>query len=211
MGPAALSYLESEAREQGEMLAGRTAHGWEQARAAAGLLRRADVDYLVVAARGSSDNAARYAQYLLGLEARLPVALAAPWLYSSAAPPVLARGAVLAISQSGRSPDITGVVTAAREQGRPTIVLTNDPASPLAVGADVVVPLLAGVERSVAATKTYLASLHAIVADRHVLASGTRSGASSLVRAVARDRLGGGRSATRRARLGSIGSPRFGS
>ena len=162
MGPAALSYLESEAREQGEMLAGRTAHGWDQARAAAGLLRRADVDYLVVAARGSSDNAARYAQYLLGLEARLPVALAAPWLYSSSAPPVLARGAVLAISQSGRSPDITGVVTAAREQGRPTIVLTNDPASPLAVGADIVVPLLAGVERSVAATKTYLASLHAI-------------------------------------------------
>jgi glutamine---fructose-6-phosphate transaminase (isomerizing) len=162
VGSEALSHLEREAREQGDVLAARTRPGWENAAAAAHLLRRGDVDYVVLAARGSSDNAARYAQYLLGLEARLPAALAAPWLYSSPAPPLLSRGAVLAISQSGRSPDITGVLAAARAQDRPTVAITNAPDSPLAAVADVVVPLLAGVERSVAATKTYLASLHAV-------------------------------------------------
>ena len=68
----------------------------------------------------------------------------------------------MAISQSGCSPDVTGVLAAGRAQNRPTVAITNDPDSPLAAEADVVVPLLAGVERSVAATKTYLASLHAI-------------------------------------------------
>ena len=93
---------------------------------------------------------------------RLPVGLAAPWLYSGDAPPRLSRGAVLAISQSGRSPDIVSVAAAARAQDRPAIAITNDTDSPLAAAADVVVPLLAGDERAVAATKTYLASLHAI-------------------------------------------------
>jgi glutamine---fructose-6-phosphate transaminase (isomerizing) len=159
---APLSRLEIETREQGEILAARTDPGWEAAAAAAGLLARDDVDHIVMAARGTSDNAARYAQYLLGMAARLPVGLAAPWLYSAPWPPLLRRGAVLAISQSGRSPDIRCVLAAARAQGRPTVALTNDVASPLAADADVVVPLLAGDERSVAATKTYLASLHAI-------------------------------------------------
>ncbi len=162
MGPTALSWLEQELCEQGEVLAARAAQGWQSARAAADALRSDDVDYLVIAARGTSDNAARYAQYLLGVQSRIPVALAAPWLYSGDSPPLLARGAVVAISQSGRSPDIAAVVAAARDQRRPTVVITNDLDSPLAAAADVVVPLLAGVERSVAATKTYLASLHAI-------------------------------------------------
>jgi glucosamine--fructose-6-phosphate aminotransferase (isomerizing) len=158
-----ISRLEQELREQGAVLAARSDPGWESAAAAARLLSADDVDYLVIAARGTSDNAARYAQYLLGLDARLPVALAAPWLYAGGAPPpLLHRGAVLAISQSGRSPDVVAVVTAAHAQRRPTIALTNDVGSPLAQAADVVVPLLAGAERSVAATKTYLASLHAI-------------------------------------------------
>jgi glucosamine--fructose-6-phosphate aminotransferase (isomerizing) len=154
--------LELEAREQGDVLAARAERGWEHAAAAAHVLGRDDVDYLVIAARGTSDNAARYAQYLLGLRARLVVGLAAPWLYSGDRPPRLTRAAVLAISQSGRSPDIVGVLAAARRQGRPTMAITNDPGSPLAAVADVLVPLLAGEEQSVAATKTYLASLHAI-------------------------------------------------
>jgi glucosamine--fructose-6-phosphate aminotransferase (isomerizing) len=160
--PAPASLLEREMREQGEVLAARTSSGWEAAERASEVLGRDDVDYLVIAARGSSDNAARYAQYLLGLEARLPVALATPWLYGGGAPPRLEHGAVLAISQSGRSPDIVGVLRAAAGQGRPTVALTNDPGSPLAEPADVVVPMLAGEERSVAATKTYLATLHAV-------------------------------------------------
>jgi glucosamine--fructose-6-phosphate aminotransferase (isomerizing) len=156
------SRFEVELREQGDVLAARTGPGWQHASMAADLLGQPDVDHVVVAARGTSDNAARYAQYLFGIEARLPVGLAAPWLYSSDAPPRLARGAVLAISQAGRSPDIVSVAAAARAQDRPTIAITNDVHSPLAAAADVVVPLLAGEERAVAATKTYLASLHAI-------------------------------------------------
>jgi glutamine---fructose-6-phosphate transaminase (isomerizing) len=162
VSPATPSWLEREAREQGDVLAARTDPGWESALMAARQLARDDVDYLVIAARGTSDNAARYAQYLLGSDAQLVVALAAPWLYESNSPPHLARAAVLAISQSGRSPDIAAVLAAARDQRRPTIAITNDPRSPVGELADVVVPMLAGEERSVAATKTYLSSLHAV-------------------------------------------------
>jgi glutamine---fructose-6-phosphate transaminase (isomerizing) len=163
--------LEREIREQAEALSGRRALGDEQAAPAAALLRRDDVDYLMIAARGSSDNAARYAQYLLGSGARLTVALAAPWLFGAGhRPPRLHGAAVMGISQSGRSPDVVAVLAAARAQGRPAIALTNDPASPLAEVADVVVELGVGAERSVAATKTYLASLHALAQIAHRLA-----------------------------------------
>jgi glucosamine--fructose-6-phosphate aminotransferase (isomerizing) len=152
--------LETEIREQGRVLAARTEPGWAAALEACELLRPAE--HVVLAARGTSDNAARYAQYLFGSELRLLAGLAAPWLYASAAQPKLAHAAVIAISQSGRSPDVVAVMAAARAQGQPAIAITNDPSSPLAEVADVVVPLLAGEERSVAATKTYLCSLHAI-------------------------------------------------
>jgi glucosamine--fructose-6-phosphate aminotransferase (isomerizing) len=161
MGPPGTKF-EQEIREQGAVLAHRSAAGWEAAARAAAALSRDDVDYLTIAGRGSSDNASRYAQYLFGIEARLPVGLATPWLYSSETPPLLSHGAMLAISQSGRSPDIVHAIEAARAQARPTVAITNDPDSPLAAVAEVVVPLLAGEERSVAATKTYLASLHAV-------------------------------------------------
>ena len=155
--------LEREMREQGGELASRAERGWADAKAAAELLGREDVDYLMVVARGSSDNAARYGQYLLGAEAGLTVALAAPWLFRQGRrPPSLARAAVLAISQSGQSPDVAAVLAAARDQGRPTLAITNDPASPMAALADVVIDLRVGPERSVAATKTYTASLHAL-------------------------------------------------
>jgi glucosamine--fructose-6-phosphate aminotransferase (isomerizing) len=157
------SALETELRDQGPALVRREASGWRDAERAARLLARDDVDYLLIAARGSSDNAARYGQYLLGLETGLTAALAAPWLYGHGhQPPGLSRAAVLAISQSGRSPDVVGVLAAARAQRRPTIALTNSIGAPLAEQADVVVDLAVGPERSVAATKTYTASLHAL-------------------------------------------------
>src|SRR3954470_18214607 len=142
------------------MLAARASAGDAATARASALLRGAD--YVLIAARGSSDNAARYAQYLLGIEWRMPVGLATPWVVGRPDPPLLRGGAVLAISQSGRSPDVVGVVAAARSQRRPTVALTNDVGSPLACAAEVVVPMLAGAERSVAATKTYTASLHAL-------------------------------------------------
>ena len=156
------SLLEQEIAGQGAILAARAGAGMDAGRRAAEMLRGST--HMVIAARGTSDNAARFAQYLFGSELRLEAGLAAPWLYRDAArAPQLAGAAVLAISQSGRSPDVVGVLAAARAQRRPTVAITNDPQSELATHADAVIPLLAGVERSVAATKSYLASLHAIV------------------------------------------------
>ncbi|MGH3472169.1 MAG: SIS domain-containing protein [Nocardioidaceae bacterium] len=147
---------------QPEVLAARSAPGMEPARQVARLLARPDVTHLVVAARGSSDNAARYAQYLYGHQLRLATYLAAPSLYGDGVGPALSGAAVMGISQSGQSPDVVHVLEVARSQRRPTVAITNDPESPIARTADVVVPLLAGSELSVAATKSYTATLHAL-------------------------------------------------
>lgn len=117
----------------------------------------------VIAARGSSDNAARYAQYLLGWRHRLPVGLALPSLITVyGTEPDLRGSLVIGVSQSGRSPDVVAVVEAARRQGQPAIAVTNDPGSALAGAASHVVALRAGPERAVAATKTYTGSLAAL-------------------------------------------------
>jgi glutamine---fructose-6-phosphate transaminase (isomerizing) len=122
-----------------------------------------DIEHVVIAARGTSDHAAVYAQYLLGIRLRMPVALAAPSIISLyGVEPRFSRSLVVGISQSGASPDVVGVVAAARRQGAPTIAITNDPASPLAQAAEHVVELGVGPERAVAATKTYTASLVAV-------------------------------------------------
>jgi glucosamine--fructose-6-phosphate aminotransferase (isomerizing) len=116
--------------------------------------------FAVIAARGTSDNAGIYAQYLLAIRNGLIVALAAPstiTLYG--ARPNMADALVVGISQSGRSPDIVAVVEEARRQGALTVALTNDPDSPLAETADHVVDLRAGPERATAATKTYTTEL----------------------------------------------------
>ncbi len=118
---------------------------------------------MVIAARGSSDNAARYAQYLFGAHNRLPVSLATPSLYTIyGSGPSLEGALVIGVSQSGRSPDIVAVLEAARRDGSLAVAITNDPGSPLAQAADQVLPLSAGVERAVAATKTYSTSLGAL-------------------------------------------------
>jgi glucosamine--fructose-6-phosphate aminotransferase (isomerizing) len=126
-------------------------------------LRSAPIDTIVVAARGTSDHAAVYAQYVFGVRHRLLVALAAPSvisLYESE--PRFGRSVVVGISQSGASPDIVGVVAAGRRQGVPTIAITNTAGSPLARAAEHTIDLLAGPERAIAATKTYTAELTAI-------------------------------------------------
>ncbi len=116
--------------------------------------------YALIAARGTSDHAATYAQYAWGAIARRPVALATPSLHTLyQAPPLMTGALVVGVSQSGQSPDIVSVVEEGRRQGRPTLAITNDPRSPLAAAADHVIELHAGEERSVAATKTYTAQL----------------------------------------------------
>jgi len=116
-----------------------------------------------VAARGSSDNAGRYAKYLFGARNRRVVALATPSLFTwYRRPPDLRGCLVLAISQSGASDDIRAVVAEGKRQGAPTLAITNEEKSPLAGEADQVILLHAGQERSVAATKTYTATLLAL-------------------------------------------------
>ena len=131
----------------------------------------------VVAARGTSDNAARYAQYVWGTRNQLSVGLTTPSLFSLYdRPPLLTDALVVGISQSGQSPDIVAVLEEGREQGRPTVAITNEPDSPLAANADVVVDLMAGEERAVAATKTYTAELAVI----GLISDALRGGGDSL-------------------------------
>jgi glucosamine--fructose-6-phosphate aminotransferase (isomerizing) len=126
-------------------------------------IRQREIDYVLIAARGTSDNAGRYANYLLGALNSLPVALAAPSLYTIYnRPPRLKNALVIGISQSGKSPDIVSVVEDAKRQGALTVAITNFVESDLAQQSDFVVNLHAGVERSIAATKTYTSELMAI-------------------------------------------------
>ncbi len=119
--------------------------------------------YAFLAARGTSDNAGRYANYLWGSFNRLPVALATPSLFTYyQRPPSLKGALVVGISQSGQSPDIVSVLEEGRRQGSLTLAITNAANSPLAAAADFVIDIQAGEERAVAATKTYSAQLMAI-------------------------------------------------
>jgi glucosamine--fructose-6-phosphate aminotransferase (isomerizing) len=156
-------YLEQEIAEQPVVLQRLLSEETGTARRIAAAIRDFDPAFVCIAARGTSDNAARYAQYLFGAQARLPVALATPSLHTLyQAPPNLARALVIGISQSGRGEDIRQVLQDAREQGALTLAITNDPESPIAQTAAYHLPLQAGLEVSVAATKTYTAQLTAV-------------------------------------------------
>ncbi|HEY1012991.1 MAG TPA: SIS domain-containing protein [Herpetosiphonaceae bacterium] len=141
----------------------------------AAAIREREIEHIVIAARGTSDNAARYAQYVFGAHNRMLVSLATPSLFSLYhTPPRFGKALVLGISQSGQSPDIRAVVSEARQQGALTAAITNVPESPLAQSADHVLSLGAGPERSVAATKTYTSQL-ALIAMLSVALSGDAS------------------------------------
>jgi len=158
-----VSWLETEIREQPAALARLLERQGDHARELAATFHEEDIRYVLIASRGTSSNAARYAQYVLGRAHRVPVMFATPSLYTIyGQPPRLDGGLVIGISQSGASPDVVSVLLEARRQGRPTIAITNDPDSPLGISAATVLPLEAGAERAVAATKTYLNSLGAI-------------------------------------------------
>ncbi len=126
-------------------------------------IRQRDVSHVVIAARGTSDNAARYAKYVLGAINGLTVALATPSLFTIYRQvPKFGNALVLGISQSGKSPDIVAVLDEARRQGALTAVITNTTDSDLASHGDFVIDLHAGRELSVAATKTYMTSLGSV-------------------------------------------------
>ncbi len=118
---------------------------------------------IFIAARGTSDNAARYAKYVWGIKNRIPVTLAAPSMFSLYKhPPKLDDSLVIGISQSGESPDLLSVLQEANHQGCKTLAITNQAESPMAGVADQTIDILAGKELAVAATKTYTAQLMTI-------------------------------------------------
>lgn len=158
-----MSYLEQEIAEQPEVMRRLLEREWEHVQAIAEAIRQFRPTFVSIAARGTSDNAGRYAQYMLGIHARLPVALATPsvhTLYDTA--PDLSRALVIGISQSGRAEDVAQVLSDARGQGGLTLSITNDAASLVADAAEHHIPIHAGEEVSVAATKTYTAQLMAV-------------------------------------------------
>lgn len=121
------------------------------------------IHYITIAARGTSDNAATYGKYVFAALAQLPVALATPSLYTLYhSPPSLRDTLLIAISQSGESTDILEVLREAKRQGAPTLAITNRADSTLALEADETILIGAGEEKSIAATKTYSASLAAL-------------------------------------------------
>jgi glucosamine--fructose-6-phosphate aminotransferase (isomerizing) len=160
---AELTTMFREAAEAGDAVA------WQED-AAAGLerigraLRGRSPPVVITCARGSSDHAATFAKYAIETRIGVPVASAAPSIASLYASHLRAEGAVcIAISQSGRSPDLLETVSSLRTAGAWVLALVNDTDSPLADMADEVLGLAAGPERSVAATKSFIASLAAIV------------------------------------------------
>ncbi len=159
------TFMAAEIRETPAVVAALMA---EQGRAIAELgraLRARDPAVVVTCARGSSDNAAAVFKYLCEILLGVPVASMGPSVASLYGAPLKLRTAVVvSVSQSGRSPDIVALQGAAREAGAFSLCVVNQGDSPLALGADAVVPLGAGIERSVAATKTCLASAVALAA-----------------------------------------------
>jgi glucosamine--fructose-6-phosphate aminotransferase (isomerizing) len=137
---------------------------------------------VIIAARGTSDHAALYAKYLAEIRLGRPAGLASPSsLTVYGARPDLADVLFLAVSQSGGSPDLIDSVVAAGECGALTVAVTNAPDSELAAAARVHVDIRAGVERAVAATKTYTAEL---IALHQLLVGDDAHGASALAAAL---------------------------
>jgi glucosamine--fructose-6-phosphate aminotransferase (isomerizing) len=139
--------------------------GMADIRSAGAAIRAARPRFAVIVARGTSDHAGTYARYVIETRLGIPAGLAAPSVVTIYGARLDWRDVLLvAISQSGRSPDLVAVAEAARDGGALTLTVTNDPGSPLAAAADLVVACHAGTEHSVAATKTYAAELTAVAA-----------------------------------------------
>jgi glucosamine--fructose-6-phosphate aminotransferase (isomerizing) len=161
-------------------------------------LRASPPDFVMTCARGSSDHAATYAKYLFETMGLASVASHGPSVSSLYQAPMRARNALfLAISQSGRSPDLVAATAAARDAGATTVAFVNQDGSPLAAAAKTAFPLLAGPENSVAATKSCIAAMAAIGwlaaawAEDRALAAALAAAPDALARTWAADWPGG--------------------
>lgn len=164
MSDEKISLMFAEASSAPAVAAAQIAANRAIVREAAARLRALDAPFAVTIARGSSDHAATFAKLLFETRLQIPVVSQAPsiaTLYKATSPRF--KGTVaLAISQSGGSPDLIETARAAKAAGATLVVMVNDAQSPLAAEADILIPLHAGPERSVAATKSFIASLVAI-------------------------------------------------
>ncbi len=156
-----MSHMLDEIRQQPEVVRRIISEEFRHVEALAAEIKRRKIAYAYVAARGTSDNAALYGKYVLEIQHGLPVALAAPSVFTlyGAMPRLGENALVLGISQSGAAPDVLEVVKRARETGALTAAITNDPSSVLAQAAEFPLSIGAGEEFSVAATKTFAGSL----------------------------------------------------
>jgi glutamine---fructose-6-phosphate transaminase (isomerizing) len=155
--------MQSEIFEQPELLFHLLQSQRETVEIIATAIRKHNIRYVFLAARGTSDNAGRYANYLWGAQNQLPLALATPSLFTYYnRPPKMDGALVVGVSQSGQSPDIVSVIEEGRRQGCLTLSITNAPDSPLARAADLILDVQAGDEKSIAATKSYTTELMAI-------------------------------------------------
>lgn len=153
-------YLKSEIEQQPTVIKRLITDSMGATQTVVDAIQAFDPTYVCIAARGTSDNAARYAQYVFGATLGLPVMLATPSLHTIyESPPNLSKALVIGISQSGEAEDVRMVLQDANEQGGLTLAITNFDDSPMAQTAQHHLPLLAEQEFSVAATKTYTAQL----------------------------------------------------
>lgn len=154
------SLMESEIRQQPAVLASNAERYYSELSQA---LAGRQFDMVLLAARGTSDNAALYARYLFEIHLKVPVSLAAPSVLTRFGSRVRYSNCLaIGISQSGAAPDVSELIAALRADGHTTVAITNTPGSRLTQEAEFGLALGAGDEKAVAATKTYSASLLAL-------------------------------------------------
>ncbi len=184
--PVRGALMAAEIAEQPDVLQRLLDHGLADARRVAGVLAGRAPRFVLLAARGTSDHAALYAKYLLEIRLGLPCGLASPSTMTAyGARPRLTDCLVVAVSQSGASPDLVESMTVARACGATTLAVTNAPQSDLAAAAELHIDVRAGGERAVAATKTYSAECLALWLMIDALAGGDAAAARGLPGAAA--------------------------
>jgi glucosamine--fructose-6-phosphate aminotransferase (isomerizing) len=177
--------MAAEIAEQPAVLGRLIDDGIEEIRDVAAKIEAAAPRFVVLAARGTSDHAALYAKYLVEIVLGRAAGLASPSTMTAyGAKPDLRDVLFIAVSQSGGSPDLVGSLRTARECGALTLAVTNAPQSPLAEQAQLHIDVRAGVERAVAATKTYTAELLALYLLIDALNGGDGAAARSVVDAA---------------------------
>ncbi|WP_346837192.1 SIS domain-containing protein [Microbulbifer sp. SAOS-129_SWC] len=160
----ATTVMESEAREAPDRIAEQLQNNAAAMAALGARLRSQPPKFVMIVGRGSSDHAGVFAKYLIEIETGTPTFAAAPSVSSVYGRKLKLDGAlVIVISQSGRSPDILAQARMAKEAGAYTVALVNDESAPIGEIVDELLPLKAGPEKAVAATKSYLATLSAVL------------------------------------------------